>query len=58
MEGKMKRREYATGKTEVLQLRLSPDLKKRIKETAKNRGLSISDVVRLGIELVEKEKTA
>lgn len=45
-------------KIEILKLRVSPEFKNRVRKQAKARGVSLSDIVRHGIELIEKEGAA
>lgn len=42
-------------KTDLIKLRISPQDKARIRKQAKTRGVSLSDIMRHGIELIEKE---
>ena len=45
-------------KTDLIRLRISPQDKERILKRAKTRGVSLSDIMRHALELVEKEAAA
>ena len=45
-------------KTALIKLRISPQDKAKALKQAKARGVSLSDIVRRGIELIEKEGAA
>ena len=53
MKANMKGQISGTRKTEVFQIRMSREFKERIRRTAKNRGISIAEVLRIGVELLE-----